>query len=352
MHTLPSRRANSALLLALTAALLFGAATPISKALLGGLSPFQLAGLLYLGAALGLAPRLLLGRRLRPIWRANRRTRALLGGAVLLGGVAGPLALLFGLRLAAAASVALWLNLELVATALLGWLLFKDQLGRAGWVAALGALLAATILSWGEGVAGVHAGLLVALACLCWGFDNHLTALIDGLTPEESTFWKGLVAGAANLLVGLWAAPLRAPMPVVVGALGLGSLAYGASIVLYIRAAQRLGATRAQLFFATAPFFGVALSVLLLREPLTGSQGVAAALLIPSLLLLFLDRHSHVHQHAAIEHEHWHRHDDGHHDHVHRGLAPGVGHSHPHGHAAIVHAHPHYPDLHHRHPHE
>jgi hypothetical protein len=44
------------LALALASAALFGAATPASKALLADLSPFQLAGLLYLGAALGVAP--------------------------------------------------------------------------------------------------------------------------------------------------------------------------------------------------------------------------------------------------------------------------------------------------------
>jgi len=42
--------------LALASAFLFGAATPLSKALLDSLTPFQLAGLLYLGAALGLVP--------------------------------------------------------------------------------------------------------------------------------------------------------------------------------------------------------------------------------------------------------------------------------------------------------
>lgn len=338
-------------LLALLSAGLFGAATPLSKALLAGLSPFQLAGLLYLGAALSLAPGLLVTGRLRPTWRIDARNRGRLAGAVLLGGVCGPLALLFGLRLAAAASVSLWLTLELVATALLGHLVFQDQLGRYGWAAAAGTVVGAAVLSWGEGVAGVQAGSLVALACVCWGFDNHLTALIDGLTPEESTFWKGLVAGAANLLVGVATQPVGAAAPMLLGVLVLGAFAYGLSIVLYIGAAQRVGATRAHLLFASAPFFGVAGSLLWLREPLTGAQGVAALVLAGSLLLLFRDRHAHVHEHAETVHEHWHRHDDGHHDHRHPDLPVGVGHSHGHTHEPRIHAHPHWPDLHHRHEH-
>jgi drug/metabolite transporter (DMT)-like permease len=338
-------------LLALLSASLFGAATPLSKALLGGLSPFQLAGLLYLGAALSVVPVLLGTGRLRRTWRVDARNRRRLAGAVVLGGVCGPLALLFGLRVAAAASVSLWLNLELVATAVLGHVVFRDQLGRVGWAAAAGTLLGAGVLSWGEGAAGVQAGSLVALACVCWGFDNHLTALIDGLTPAESTFWKGLVAGSANLLFGLTAQPLTAPFPAVLGALGLGGLAYGVSVVLYIQAAQRLGATRAQLLFATAPFFGVALSLLLLGEQLSPAQAGAALILTGALLLLFWDRHTHAHDHVGTTHEHWHRHDDGHHDHVHPDLPSALGHAHAHDHLATTHAHAHWPDLHHRHPH-
>jgi len=140
------------------------------------------------------------------------------------------------------------------------------------------------------------ATLVVALACVCWGVDNHLTALIDGLTPAESTFWKGLVAGSVNLLLGVVAQPLTASLSGVLGALGLGAVAYGVSIVLYIQAAQRLGATRAQLFFATAPFFGGAGSLLLLGERLTPAQGVAALILTASLVLLLRERHAHPHE--------------------------------------------------------
>ena len=343
--------AHYPVLLALLSAALFGAATPLSKALLAGFSPLHLAGLLYLGAAVRLGPWLLVTGKLRPTGRLVARNRRRLAGVVLLGGVCGPVALLFGLRLAAAASVSLWLTLELVATAVLGSLLFHDALGRVGWLAVAGTVVGAAVLSWGEGVAGVQAGSLVALACVCWGFDNHLTALIDGLTPMESTFWKGLVAGTANLLGGLVAKPLTGSASGVLGALGLGSVAYGLSIVLYIQAAQRLGATRAQLLFATAPFFGVALSLLLLGEPLTLAQGVAALILTASVSLLVREQHAHVHEHATITHEHWHRHDDGHHDHDHPGRLPSLGHSHAHAHGAVRHAHPHWPDLHHRHPH-
>ena len=58
--------------------------------------------------------------------------------------------------------------------------------------------------------------------------------------------------------------PVVPDVRLVLGGLLVGTLAYGASIALYITAAQQLGATRAQMVFATAPFFGAGLSVLTL----------------------------------------------------------------------------------------
>ena len=339
------------MLLALLSAALFGAATPASKALLEGLSAFQLAGLLYLGAALGVAPFAFRQGGLRLPGKGDRRNRIRLAGAIAAGGVAGPLFLLFGLRLADAASVSLWLNFELAATAFLGALVFREHLGRAGWAGVAAAFAGAASLSGFEGFSSAVPALLVLAACICWGLDNHLTALIDGITPVQSTFWKGLVAGSTNLALGLVLDPFQSGAASTTMALAVGALAYGASIVLYITSAQSLGATRAQVVFSSAPFFGVVLSIVLLGETLRAMHGVSAALFIGAIVLLSLDRHAHRHTHDALEHEHEHRHDDAHHFHEHPGQPAGVRHMHRHAHEPITHAHPHWPDLHHRHRH-
>ena len=336
--------------LALLAAALFGAATPASKLLLEELSPLQLAALLYLGAALGVAPAAL-GRGRKASLPADAANRLRLAGAIFFGGVLAPVLLLLGLRLARAGSVALWLNLELAATAALGALLFRDPLGRLGWAGVAGVLGAGVLLSFGEGAGGLRAGALVAAACLCWGFDNHWTALQSGVPAAASTLWKGAAAGAVNLLLSLLVDPWPAPLSAVGLALALGAVSYGASITLYVVAAQGIGATRAQVVFASAPFFGLALSAALLGEPLAPPQLGAAALLLLSLGLVFRDRHAHLHVHTALSHIHWHRHDDGHHLHAHPGAPASLGHAHMHDHGPLRHAHPHWPDLHHRHGH-
>jgi drug/metabolite transporter (DMT)-like permease len=341
-----------AVLLVVLAAVLFGSASPLSKSILSSITPFQLAGLLYLGAALGVAPGAILKRRLTPIWRISRKSRGLLIGAIACGGLLGPLALLFGLKIGQASTVSLWLNLELVFTALLGHWLFHDHLHRTGWIALSGIVAASLMLTGGGGPAAVGSGLLVALACLLWGFDNHFTALIDGITPAESTFWKGLAAGSVNLGIGLASGPYIASWQTTCAALLVGVFCYGISIVFFITSAQKLGATRSQMFFSTAPFFGMGLSVLMLGDEIRPLHLAAALLLVLSLAVLFAGKHSHGHVHRSKRHEHWHRHDDAHHAHSHPGSPEGIGHVHEHEHNESAHAHPHLPDIHHRHGHE
>ena len=276
--------------LALLSAILFGASTPASKLLLENLGPFQLAGLLYLGAALGMALPLSRERASGAPSRLDPRNRRRLAGAVTFGGIVGPVLLLFGLKLTLAGSVSLLLNLETAATAVLGALVFREHLGRVGWVGIAGVLVAGALISSGGGWPGWLAAGLVAAACICWGLDNHLTALIDGITPARSTFWKGLVAGTTNLAIGLVIEPFGASLGVLVVALVVGALSYGASIALYIASAQSLGATRAQAVFASAPFIGAALSFALLSEPVASGHLIGSGVLVVSVVLLFLSQ--------------------------------------------------------------
>ncbi len=336
----------------LASAFLFGAATPASKALLGGIQAQALAGLLYLGAALGVLPLVIRERTFRWPWRAGRSTLMLLAGAIVLGGILGPLLLLLGLRAASAGSVSLWLNLEFVATVMLGHFVFREHLSPRGWIAAAGTLIAAVILAGGEGGGGIFPVVLIAFGCLCWGFDNHFTALIDGISPAQTTLWKGIVAGAFNLLMGgAVAGGAGQPAPVIL-ALLVGAVSYGFSITLYVNAAQGLGATRSQMVFSAAPFFGLLLSITVLAEDFTSAQVMAAVIMVISLLVLFSEKHAHAHRHDFLSHQHRHRHDGAHHDHEHDGLGATTSHTHWHKHKSQEHAHEHLPDLHHRHDHE
>ena len=345
------RKTATYVIAGLASAFLFGAATPASKALLGGIQPQALAGLLYLGAAMGVLPLIVRERTFRWPWRAGRSTLLLLTGAILLGGIIGPLLLLLGLRLASAGSVSLWLNLEFVTTVILGHFVFREHLAPRGWIAASGTLLAAVILAGGAGGGGVLPVILIAAGCLCWGFDNHFTALIDGISPAQTTFCKGLVAGAFNLFMGSAVAGDAVRPAAVLLALLVGAVSYGISITLYVTAAQGLGATRSQMVFSAAPFFGLLLSVTVLGEAFTSAQVMATVIMAISLLILFSEKHAHLHRHDFVSHQHLHSHDGAHHNHAHEEPEAAAGHIHRHEHTPQEHDHKHLPDLHHRHGH-
>ncbi len=338
-----------AVALCLVAALLFGVSTPFAKDFLRSADPLTLAGLLYLGGALAVLPWSLRGAS-RTLTHTPREI-LLLAGAVVFGGILGPILLLFGLRTAAAGSVALWLNLETVATALFAWALFREHLGGRV-LAAIGLLLAGGfVLALPFDAGSTRGALLVAAACVAWGLDNNCTALIAGYTPAQTTLIKGVAAGTINLGLGRLIGEAHPAAPIVGSALLVGGLAYGVSILLYIQGAQMLGATRSQFLFSTAPYFGLVGAWTVFREPVLPAQVIAAAVMAGGIALLLTGSHAHDHAHEPVEHTHEHRHDDGHHDHAHPGLAAATRHTHPHEHAPLVHVHPHAPDLHHRHGH-
>lgn len=336
----------------LASAFLFGAATPASKLLLDGIQPQALAGLLYLGAAIGVLPVIIKGGAYRWPKHAVRRTILLLSGAIVLGGIVGPIFLLMALRFASAGSVSLWLNLEFVATVILGHFLFRENLTLRGWIAAIGTVIAAMLLVGGQSGVGIIPAILIVLGCTCWGFDNHFTALIDGISPAQTTFWKGIVAGTVNLVIGTVIAGQVGTSSIVLPALAVGALSYGISITLYVFSAQGIGAIRSQMIFSAAPFFGLLLSVAVLGEAFTGGQLIAALLMVISLVVVFSERHGHNHQHGLMPHQHIHRHDESHHNHEHNDLEANENHSHWHEHRSMEHDHKHWPDLHHRHDHK
>lgn len=337
----------------LGAAALFGLSAPVAKVLLDGVSPVLLAGLLYLGAASGLW----LHRAVRPATDEARLGRAdlpKLALVVVAGGIFGPVLMLFGLQRVTALTGSLLLNLEAPFTVLLAVALFREHLGRYAAGAAAFILGGAVVLELEPGSLGADTTgvLLLAAACLCWALDNNLTQRLSLRDPFAIARVKTLVAGATNLLLGLVVTQGTLPdANYCAGALALGSVSYGVSLVLDGYALRLVGAAREAAYFATAPFVGALASVLLLGDSLRWHDLVAMVSMAFGVALLLYERHGHVHEHEELEHEHLHEHDD-HHQHAHGpGDPQGSPHSHRHRHAPLVHDHPHLPDAHHRHGH-
>jgi len=331
---------------ALLSAALFGASTPLAKLLLGATSPLLLAGLLYLGAGVGL---FLWSRgRLKPIARGDVPW---LAAAVAAGGIAGPALLMFGLARTDAATASLLLNLEAVFTAALAWVAFRENVDRRVFAGMVAIVAGGALLSF-EGAPHLQSGmLLIAAACFAWALDNNFTRRISAGDAATLACIKGLVAGSANLSFALFQGA-SLPAPGIVAAAGIvGLFGYGVSLALFIAALRELGTARTAAYFSVAPFFGAALALIVLGGTAGWAFWGAALLMALGVWLHLSERHRHAHVHAPMAHEHEHVHDE-HHRHAHDFAWDGSEpHTHPHRHAALSHSHSHHPDLHHRHRH-
>lgn len=343
-------------LLATLSAVLFGISPVLCKMVIGEMSPILLAGLLYLGSGIGLS--FVLVRQhiniIREIQSISRIHRFKLLGAVLAGGVIAPLCLVYGIKYGKASEVALLLNLETVATTIIAWLIFKEQVSRYVWVGKVLIVLASAfiILKAPESLAFSSSGIMVVLACIFWGIDNNLTRDVDDLPATALAAIKGYGAGLFNIILAAVLGFGTIEIHQIGGALLIGALSYGASLVLFIGALRKIGSARSSTYFAVGPFIGVLCSLVILHEQPPALFWFAATLMIAGVLCLYRERHEHPHTHEAATHRHQHTHDqDEHHRHPHGEEDDSEPHDHFHVHEQLTHSHVHWPDTHHRHIH-
>jgi drug/metabolite transporter (DMT)-like permease len=352
---MPTTSARRGIVFAIGSAILFAISTPLAKPLLReGLSPQLLAGLFYLGSGVGLSALTLIRSSLgqaggeAPLRGADVPRLAV---AILLGGALAPALLLLGLARTPASTAALLLNLEGIATMVIAWVIFHENVDRRLIVGAISISAGAALLSWsGVGVAPAGGSLLIIGACLAWGIDNNVTRTLSNADPMQIALTKGLVAGGANLALALAMGARLPAWPTALYAAALGFFGYGVSLVLFVHALRLLGAARTSAYFSTAPFIGALLAVALLSEAITLRLVAAGLLMAAGVYLHLRESHDHSHAHESLEHEHLHVH-DAHHHHEHALTEDAEPHSHRHRHSPLVHTHPHYPDLHHRHHH-
>ncbi len=339
---------------AILSAVLFGMSPVACKLLVDDMPSALLAGLLYLGSGLGLTMVVL--RQKIPaqalVASLSWRQWGYLVGAILSGGVAAPLFLAYGICYGTASEVSLLLNFETVATTLLAWLVFHEQIGLRVWIGKL-VIIGASILvlfTGGDALQLSIPGLSVLAACLLWGVDNNLTREVESLPAPLLACMKGWSAGIFNVLLSLILFDSRATALQVSGTLVIGALSYGASLVLFINALREIGSARTSTWFASGPFIGTILSVLVLGERPPGEYWVALLVMLSGMFFLYGELHRHLHRHERMTHAHPHKHDE-HHLHAHEERELVGRHDHLHTHEPIVHSHVHWPDIHHRHSH-
>jgi len=252
---------------ALFAAILYALSTPFSKLLLDKVSPTLLAGLLYLGAGIGMG----IVKLIQPKHNHARpfvKKDALSIIAMILLDITAPILLLFGLRLTHPESVALLNNFEIVATALSAFFFFKEIISKRLGIAIALVTLASIVLSFEDLVSFKISwgALLVLLATLCWGLENNITRILSKNDPLKVVIIKGLGAGVGSLLIAFAIGEVQFNGLLWLYALLLGFVAYGLSIYFYVSAQRHLGAATTSAFYGVAPFVGALLSLMIFRQ--------------------------------------------------------------------------------------
>jgi drug/metabolite transporter (DMT)-like permease len=341
---------------ALASAALFGVSTPLAKHLVGAIQPLLLAGLLYLGSGVGLL--LMLG--VRQAVTANGWSLSMpqpgdwrwLTAAILCGGIAAPVALMYGLLTTSASTASLLLNLEGVFTALLAWVLFRENYERRVALGMVLIVFGGLVLTWTPGQSNPLSpgALLIGAACLLWALDNNLTRKVAGSDALMIASLKGLVAGTVNVFLALLVGAAIPDAGIVAGAAAVGFLGYGISLALFVLALRHLGSARSSAYFSVAPFFGAVVALAVQGDSFSWQLLAAGMLMGLGVWLHLSEQHQHPHVHERLEHSHSHTHDE-HHQHSHENWDGREPHAHTHVHEPLVHTHAHFPDLHHRHPH-
>ena len=261
---------GTGIFLAVLAAALYAINSPFSKLLLDYMPSTLMAGFLYIGAGLGLGVIALL-RKLKKVERTEERiTKADLPYtiAMIVLDIAAPIFLLLGLSYTSAANASLLNNFEIVATALIALVVFKERISPRLWFGILFVTASCALLSI-EDISSLKfsfGSLFILLACICWGIENNCTRKLSAKDPLEIVLLKGIFSGLGSVIIGLCIGERITTLWSVLAVLAVGCVAYGLSIFFYVYAQRLLGAARTSAYYAIAPFIGTLLSLVIFRE--------------------------------------------------------------------------------------
>lgn len=276
---------------AIAAAAFYALNVPCSKMLLAHISPVFMAGLLYIGAGLGIGILYLFHIRREPLSeRLCKKDFPYTLGMVLLD-IAAPILLMFGVKYGTSSNASLLGNFEIVATTLIALFIFREKVSKRLWIAILFITTSNFILSF-ENIKAFNfsiGSIFVLGATICWGLENNYTRKISDKSTYQIVTIKGLCSGLGSIAVSIATNEINFAVKYIPLALLLGFVAYGLSIFTYIRAQKHLGAAKTSAFYAIAPFIGVLFSILLLDEKITLQNTIAFLVMIIGTIFVVYD---------------------------------------------------------------
>ena len=323
-----------AVIFALSAAIFYAVNVPLSKILLRNIEPSFMAGLLYLGAGVGMMILSLLNLNIdgdsEPF---TKNDLPFIVGMIVLD-IAAPIFLMTGITYGTSSNASLLGNFEIVATALIASAIFREPVSNRLRIAIALITLSGMILTFGgaESLKFSYGSIFVLLAASFWGLENNCTRKLSSKSASMIVILKGFFSGLGSIMIALMTGENIPPIYDSFCALLLGFVAYGLSIFFYVRAQETLGAAKTSAYYAAAPFIGALMSFVILREKLSGTYILALAVMLAGSLLVVIDtmiqRHSHTHRHAYI--------------HSHNGITHAHIFTHTHDHNHLLNTHNHF----------
>ena len=288
------RSVKTGIFLAVLAAALYAINSPLSKILLDYMPSTLMAGFLYIGAGLGMGIIAVVRKCNKKAKTEAKLTKAELPFTIvmILLDIAAPICLLIGLQATTAASASLLNNFEIVATAIIALMVFKEKISPRLWCGILFVTLSCLVLSF-EDVSSLrfsYGSLFILLACVCWGLENNCTRKISSKDPLQIVLLKGIFSGLGSVIIGLCIGERITVIWSVFAVLGVGFVAYGLSIFFYVYAQRLLGAARTSAYYAIAPFIGTLLSLAIFRELPKHTYFLALGLMIVGAWLCSQDK--------------------------------------------------------------
>lgn len=261
----------TAICYAFCAAIFYAISVPFSKLLLKSISPVFMAGLLYIGAGLGIG--IMYSFRIKGENKSEQLCKHDLPytlGMILLD-ILAPVLLMIGIKHGTSSNASLLGNFEIVATTIIALILFKEKVSYRLWTAIIFIVISSMLLSVEsrDGFDFSIGSLFVLGAAICWGMENNCTRKISDKSTYQIVTLKGFGSGFGSVALSIVTGEISFVAKYIPLALFLGFVSYGLSIFTYIRAQKYLGATKTSAFYSSAPFIGAFLAFILLKEKLS-----------------------------------------------------------------------------------
>ena len=269
---------------AVLSALLSALNAPFAKLLMTDCDSTMLGAWLYLGAGLGTTIIYLVKHDYSDHFEKKDYKYLVL---MVMCDILAVIFLMKGLSLTSSATVSLLSNFEIVATALIAYLVFKEKISPNLRIAIVLITVAGIVLSLQDGNFSFSAGgLLVILATLAWGLENNCTKSLANHDPLKVTAVKGIGTGTGSLIIALSIGQKIPSSYDLAMIMLLGFVSYGLSVAFYIYAQRKLGAGTTSAYYALAPFISTILSLVIFREIPGLNYWIGLVIMIVAVYLL------------------------------------------------------------------